>query len=153
MSKIYAKCNIFPFLVTGLPVSLQKVYLNNDLSTIEKSDTLLDIGRCFTSIARIALNGSAYVTVSMAIERLIGKGYESLRFMIIIFLQRNMLKPADNHLFFSIGIAFPMASLSWPKRRLYMYMIPVAIISISANIPEIHSVMGHFLGFKVTFDK
>ena len=34
-----------------------------------------------------------------------------------------------------------------------MYMIPVAIISISANIPEIHSVMGHFLGFKVTFDK
>ena len=101
MSKIYAKCNIFPFLVTGLPVSLQKVYLNNDLSTIEKSDTLLDIGRCFTSIARIALNGSAYVTVSMAIERLIGKGYESLRFMIIIFyLQRSMLKPADNHLFF-----------------------------------------------------
>ena len=75
----------FSFLVTGLPVSLQKVYLNNDLSTIEKSDTLLDIGRCFTSIARIALNGSAYVTVSMAIERLIGKGYESLRFMIIIF--------------------------------------------------------------------
>ena len=46
-----------------------------------------------------------------------------------------------------------MASLNWPKRRLYMYMIPVAIISISANIPEIHSVMGHFLGFKVTFDK
>ena len=75
----------FFVLVTGLPVSLQKVYLNNDLSTIEKSDTLLDIGRCFTSIARIALNGSAYVTVSMAIERLIGKGYESLRFMIIIF--------------------------------------------------------------------
>ena len=64
-----------------------------------------------------------------------------------------MLKPADNHLFFSIGIAFPMASLNWPKRRLYMYMIPVAIISISANIPEIHSVMGHFFGFKVTFDK
>ena len=76
--------------------------------------------------------------------------------MIIIFwyyLQRNMLRPAYNHLFLAIGIAFPVASLSWPKRRLYMYMIPVAIISISANIPEIHSVLGHFLGFEVTFDK
>ena len=64
-----------------------------------------------------------------------------------------MLRPTYNHLFLAIGIAFPVASLSWPKRRLYMYMIPVAIISISANIPEIHSVMGHFFGFKVTFKK
>ena len=75
----------FSVLVTGLPVSLQKVYLNNDISTIEKSDTILDIGRCFTSIARIALNGSAYVTVSMSIERLIGKRIKFLRIYISMF--------------------------------------------------------------------
>ena len=70
------------FLVTSLPISLQKAYLSNDISAIDRSGTLLDIGRIFSPVARIFLNGSSYVTVSMAIERLIGKRIKFLRINI-----------------------------------------------------------------------
>ena len=50
-----------------------------------------------------------------------------------------------------LGIKFPIASLTWRERKLWMFLAPVAIISIGVNVPEIHHSMGHFIGFKVSF--
>ena len=49
-----------------------------------------------------------------------------------------------------LGIKFPIASLTWRERKLWMFLAPVAIISIGVNVPEIHHSMGHFIGFKVS---
>ena len=59
-------------LVTFTPVTLQKAYTESNISEIQKSRVLIDITAFCVPFARMALNGSSYITVSMAIERLIG---------------------------------------------------------------------------------
>ena len=61
------------FTAFGLPVNLQKAFTESNLQKQEKYALLLAIGKICTPLARISLNGSSYVTVSMAIERALGK--------------------------------------------------------------------------------
>ena len=61
------------FIAFGLPVNLQKAFTESNLQKQEKYALLLAIGKICTPLARISLNGSSYVTVSMAIERALGK--------------------------------------------------------------------------------
>ena len=51
-----------------------------------------------------------------------------------------------------LGIGFPIASLNWPKRKLWMYLVPVAVLSVTVNIPEIYSAIAYFTGFPVSID-
>ena len=61
------------------------------------------------------------------------------------------LTGTHSHLHVTIlGIKFPIASLTWRERKLWMFLLIVAIISIGVNVPEIHHSMGHFIGFKVS---
>ena len=50
------------------------------------------------------------------------------------------------------GIGFPIASLNWPKRKLWMYLVPVAVLSVTVNIPEIYSAIAYFTGFPVSIN-
>ena len=59
-------------LVTYTPVTLQKAYTESNISEIQKYPVLIGITVVCVPFARMALNGSSYITVSMAIERLIG---------------------------------------------------------------------------------
>ena len=54
-------------------MNLQKAFTESNLQKQEKYALLLAIGKVCTPLARISLNGSSYVTVSMAIERALGK--------------------------------------------------------------------------------
>ena len=51
-----------------------------------------------------------------------------------------------------LGIGFPIASLNWPKRKLWMYLVPVAVLSVTVNIPEIYSAIAYFTGFPVSIN-
>ena len=62
----------------------------------------------------------------------------------------NILRPLFDLDLTILGIKFPSASLTWRERKLWMFLLPVAIISIGVNVPEIHHSMGHFIGFKVS---
>ena len=50
------------------------------------------------------------------------------------------------------GIGFPMASLRWGKRKVWMYLLPVIAWSIVVNIPEIYTTVAYFTDIKVNIN-
>ena len=76
-------------------MSLQKAYTESNLHTIANSKWVLDIGKFCTPFARLSLNASSYITVSMSIERLLGnicyKPYlDKTIYMVTLSIKKNL---------------------------------------------------------------
>ena len=109
------------------------------------------IGRCVT---RLSLNASSYTTVCMAVERALGKTTKSNIILICNPYKRSIGMGAISTVtsFKITGIGFPMASLRWGKRKVWMYLLPVIAWSIVVNIPEIYTTVAYFTDIKVNIN-
>ena len=72
MCKCCEKCYYF-ILVTSLPLNIQKGFFKNTLHDMAQSSSIFTgVAVVCQPVARLSLNGSSYITVCLAIERLIG---------------------------------------------------------------------------------
>ena len=58
------------------------------------------------------------------------------------------------HIYEITGVAFPIQNRTWPERKIWWYLIPVLLLDVTMNIPELYSTIAHLFDLEVnTFEK